>query len=229
MQNKLDNDKSDYIVLALSSVLGAVPFAGSFLSEIVRNIIPDQRTDRIVKFIKELALELEEQKIDVEILKDKISNNYQYGAYITNCFRCLTNEVYEEKLEYYKNLCASGIIGDEKNLIHCERILQILSQLDFYEIQYLRYYYDPRMSKTEMMTDALNKIGFDILFPLYNMGMNEEQIIEETYKQITLNNLEKNGLLQSKINPRNNRKKYEITTLGRLILKKIGYDDIKVI
>ena len=34
------------------------------------------------------------------------------------------------------------------------------------------------MSKTKMMTDALNKIGFEVLFPLYNMGMNEEQIIE---------------------------------------------------
>ena len=119
MQDNLNSDKNDYIVSTLSSVLGAVPYAGSLLSEIVRDIIPNQRTDRIVKFIRDLALELENQKIDIEILKDKISSNYQYGAYITNCFRCLTNEVYEEKLEYYKNLCALGIIGDEKNLIHC--------------------------------------------------------------------------------------------------------------
>lgn len=125
-------------------------------------------------------------------------------------------------------MCVLGIVGDEKNLIHSERILKILSDLDFYEIQYLRYYYDPRLAPTEMMKDVFNKIGFDRLIPLYNLGIEEEQRIEETYKQITLNNLEKNGLLEPIINLKSSHKNYKITMLGKVILKKIGYDEIIV-
>ena len=228
MQETLSENKTDYITSVLSGVLGAVPVAGSLLSEAITQIIPNQRMDRVVNFVKELAIEFERQQTDIEELKQKFKDKYEYGAYFTNCIRYLSNEVYEEKIDYYKNLCISGITGDEKNLIHCERILKILSELDFYEIQYLRYYYDPRMAPTDMMKDVFDKIGFDILFPIYTMGMKEEQLIEETYKQVTLNNLEKNGLLQIKIHPRTGRKSYEITTLGRLILKKIGYDEIRV-
>lgn len=231
MNNKietLNNNKNDYISSILSGALGAIPLVGSFLSETINYVIPNQRMDRVVDFIKEIAIELENQKVDIEVLKTKFMNNYQYGAYVTNCFRYLTIEIYEEKINYYKNLCVSGIVGDDKNLIHCERILKILSDLDFYEIQYLRYYYDPRLSPTEMMKDVFEKIGFDRLIPFYNLGMKEDQRIEETYKQITLNNLEKNGLIESIINLKSNHKNYQITMLGKVILKKIGYDDIIV-
>ncbi len=227
-KHTLNNNKTDYITSVLSSALGMVPYAGDFLSEIVKQVIPDQRTDRIVKFVEDIALELKEQKCDIDELKQKFNNNYKYGAYLTGCFRYITNEIYEEKINYYKKICISGITDNEKNLIHCERILKILSELDFYEIQYLRYYYDLKMASTKMMEDAIEKIGFDELKPIYDMGMDESQIIDETYKQITLNNLEKNGLIEIKINMRTSKPHYEITTLGRMILKKIGYDDIIV-
>ena len=62
--------------------------------------------------------------------------------------------------------------------------------------------------------------------PNYMLDMTNEECDSETYKQITLNNLEKNGLLKIKIgNIKSNIKtkiKYEITLLGELILKKIG-------
>ena len=224
----LQSNKTDNIASILSASLGAVPVAGSFLSELVTQVIPEQRMDRVVKFIMMIAEELDKQKIDIELLRNRCSDQYKYGAYVSKCFRYVSSEIYEEKIEYYKNLCITGIIGDEVNLIHNERILQILGNLDFYEIQYLRYYYFPTMAKTEMMKDAISKIGFDILFPLYTMGMNEEKIIEETYKQITLNNLVKAGLLRVIKDGGRNHKSYEITTLGRVLLKKIGYDEIKV-
>ena len=44
----LKNNSADYVASAAKSALGAVPFAGSLLSEIAGNIIPNQRIDRIV-------------------------------------------------------------------------------------------------------------------------------------------------------------------------------------
>lgn len=94
---KLNNDKNDYISSILSGALGAIPFAGPLLSEIINYVIPNQRTDRIVDFVKDLAIELEKQRVDIESLKTKFDDNYRYGAYVTNCFRYLTMKVYEEK------------------------------------------------------------------------------------------------------------------------------------
>lgn len=222
---ELNNNKNDYAATILSATLGVVPVVGSFLSELVTQVIPNQRMDRVVNFIKGIAVELENQKIEIEELKKKIDNNYQYGAYLTRCFSNVANEMYEEKIEYYRNLCVSGLKGDEKNLIHCERLMHILCDLDFFEIQYLRYFYEPRLARTEMMNDVIEKLGFDRLYPSYTIGMDENRTREETYKQLTLNNLEKNGLLDCEVDSRY-RKKYKITRLGKLILKEIGYDDI---
>jgi len=58
------------------------------------------------------------------------------------------------------------------------------------------------------------------------LNMSPENRDSETYKQITLNNLERNGLLEIEIgNIRNSGKpqiKYKITRLGELVLDKIG-------
>ena len=78
------------------------------------------------------------------------------------------------------------------------------------------------------MKEVTAKLGFDILQPNYYMSMGEKERDEETYKQITLNNLCNTGLLQREVklvsNGRREHISYKITTLGRLILKKIGED-----
>lgn len=64
------------------------------------------------------------------------------------------------------------------------------------------------------------------VMPNYMLNMSTESRDSETYRQITLNNLEKNGLLKIEIgNIRNSGKlqiKYKITLLGELVLDKIG-------
>ena len=76
------------------------------------------------------------------------------------------------------------------------------------------------------MKEVTSKLGFDILQPNYYMSMSEDKRDEETYKQITLNNLCNTGLLQKEVklvgSSRREHISYKITTLGRLILKKIG-------
>lgn len=221
----LNTNSTDIIVSGISAAVGIIPVAGGLMSEIVQNIIPNQREDRIVKFISDLSDELEKTKFSLEKLKLKFENQ-KYGTFTYNCLRDIVNDVYDEKIEYYRNLCVNAITNDEKNLIHCERILKILSELDYYEILYLKFYSDVSIAGTETMKEVTSKLGFDILKPNYYMSMSEDERDEETYKQITLNNLCNTGLLQREVKLVNNGRRehisYKITTLGRLILKKIG-------
>ena len=223
----LDTNSTDIIVSGVSAAVGLIPIAGGFVSEIVQNVIPNQREDRIVKFISDLSDELEKTQFSLEELKQKFEN-LKYGTFTYNCLRDLANDIYDEKIKYYKNLCVNAITNDEKNLIHCERILKILSELDYYEILYLKFYSNVSIVGTETMKEVTAKLGFDILQPNYYMSMGEKERDEETYKQITLNNLCNTGLLQREVklvsNGRREHISYKITTLGRLILKKIGED-----
>ena len=53
-QPKLGNNTTD-IVAAISKVgVGMVPYVGSILGEIIGNVIPNQRIDRITQFVQHL-------------------------------------------------------------------------------------------------------------------------------------------------------------------------------
>ena len=224
-QTDLENNGGDTFVSILSVTVSCIPFVGSFASEIVQSVIPNQRQDRIVKFVENIDSELKMMKIDFQELKEKFSNQ-KYGNFTYNCIRVVTNEVYEEKINYYKNLLIQTLTNDEKTLIHNERVLKILEQLDYYEILYLKFYSDCNVVGTKTMNDVTDKLGFRFLQPTYTMSMSDQEFDEETMKQITLNNLCNSGLLDREIRWSSNGKhqhiSYKITNLGKLILKKIG-------
>ena len=54
MSKQLDNNKADLAAITARASLGAIPVAGSFLAEIAGTLIPNQRIDRIAKFVNEL-------------------------------------------------------------------------------------------------------------------------------------------------------------------------------
>lgn len=224
-QINLESNANDTFVSILSATVSYIPLVGSFASEIVQYAIPNQRQDRIVKFIKNIDSELKNMKIDFQELKEKFSNP-KYGNFTYNCIREVTNEVYEEKIKYYKNLLIQTLTNDEKTLVHNERILKILEQLDYYEILYLKFYSDCNIVGTKTMNDIIDKLGFRFLQPTYMMSMSNQEFDEETMKQITLNNLCNSGLLDREIkwnsNGKHQKVSYKITNLGKLILKKIG-------
>lgn len=224
-QINLESNVNDTFVSILSATVSYIPLVGSFASEIVQYAIPNQRQDRIVKFIKNIDSELKNMKIDFQELKEKFSNP-KYGNFTYNCIREVTNEIYEEKIKYYKNLLIQTLTNDEKTLVHNERILKILEQLDYYEILYLKFYSDCNIVGTKTMNDIIDKLGFRFLQPTYMMSMSNQEFDEETMKQITLNNLCNSGLLDREIkwnsNGKHQKVSYKITNLGKLILKKIG-------
>lgn len=221
----LETNSTDIIVSGISAAVGLVPLAGGFLSELVQGVIPHQREDRIVNFILELSDRLEKTEISVYNLKN-IFSNYKYGAFTYKCLNYVVNEVYDKKIAYYKELCINGLTNEEKELFRTERILKIFSEMDYYEILYLKFYHYAKWGNRTELNKITEELGEISVMPNYMLGMTNEECDFETYKQITLNNLEKNGLLEIKIsNIRSNgnpQVKYEITLLGELILKKIG-------
>lgn len=224
-QEKLKTNMKDIIVKGVALAVGRVPVVGDILSEVVQLIVPNQREDRIVEFIIDLSNRLKKLEITTNDLKN-IYANYSYGAFTYKCLRDVSNEVYEEKIAYYKELYIKGITSEAKELYRMERLLKILSEMDYYEILYLKYYHYSKYANRLELKKITDELEIVSIRPIYMLNMSPENRDSETYKQITLNNLERNGLLEIEIgNIRNSGKpqiKYKITRLGELVLDKIG-------
>lgn len=224
-KEELKTNKVDIFTAAISAGASSIPVIGGVFAEIIKLTIPKQREDRIVKFISELSDKLDELEISVREL-EKIFSNFQYGTFIFECIKDVVNEIYDEKIIYYKELCINGITGDEKNLINNYRILQLLSDIGYYELLYLQFYnYSNSIEKTKIK-EIKEKLEISTLQPNYYLNMTEEQFNNETFKQITINNLLQKGLIEQKAGNirRGGRVIYQtnITNLGKLLLKRIG-------
>ena len=82
MADDLKQDKTDALVATAKSVLGVVPFAGTLLSELVGNLIPNQRVDGLTKYVKELEVRLsriDREKIDNALRSEEGIDLFEEG------------------------------------------------------------------------------------------------------------------------------------------------------
>jgi len=70
----LKDNNIDRAVSLTKGVLGAVPVVGSIMAEVVGAIIPNQRIDRITRFVEILEKKLDE--INQDIIRLKVQDEY---------------------------------------------------------------------------------------------------------------------------------------------------------
>lgn len=132
---KLSNTSTDIIVSASKGLVGAVPIAGSLLAEIIGNIIPNQRVDRIVRFVQlldERLANLEQETAKARLVApggiDLLEDAFTQAARATT----------EERLEQIASIVANGIAPAELNEAETKRMLWLLGQLNDIEVVLLR-------------------------------------------------------------------------------------------
>ena len=140
-EKELNTNDIDILVSGISGAVGAIPYVGNILSEIIHEVVPNQREDRMVKFLIDINDRLQKIEYSHEQIK-KIFSNYKYGAFTYKCIHGVVNDMYDEKIQYYKNICLNGLTSEEQELNQIERILKIFSEMDYFEILCLEYYYN---------------------------------------------------------------------------------------
>lgn len=230
--NNLNTNFLDTRVATYKAVVGLVPGFGSILSEIVGAIIPDQRMDRLVKYIK--ILDEKVQQIDSEFL-EIVRTNEAVIDLIEEGFVQASRSLTNERREYISNLVCNGISDEVKNISDSKYVLKLLGELNEQEVIWLRSFLDPiiggdqefRRKHENVLEPIKAYIGVDD-------SILEQKDIQESYKL----HLERLGLVQSiyrvdsktKLPKFNNRGVPEIsyrliTPLGKLMLKRIGLLD----
>jgi hypothetical protein len=233
MRDDLEQDKTDVLVVAAKSVLGAVPFAGPILSEIIGNVIPNQRVDRIAKYLKKLDERLsriDRKKIDNALSSEEGIDLFEEG--FVQASRSLT----DERRKYISNVVANGVDNETIEYLESKFILKLLQELNEQEIIWLRFFMVPTIGGD----DEFRKKHRNILGPVRaHLGSDDRTIEKAALKDSYIEHLERLGLIRShyhmdrntgmpefdKFSGKPSVSYRDLTPIGRMTLKQIGFTD----
>lgn len=227
---QLETNHVDYVTSAVKSALGMVPFAGSLLAELAGSVIPNQRIDRLSKFAIQLEARL--ATLDHAFVRAQLLDE-NFTDLLEDSVRQAARSLSDERRQYLAALLGNGISSDAISFAESKHLLRILGELTDVEVIWLRSYLNPTISG-----DSEFRAKHDaMLKPIApTMGSGQETIdsyaIQTSYKE----HLSILGLLSPRyeIDTRTKQpafdsrtgnlklKGYEITSLGRLLLKQIA-------
>lgn len=217
------NNRTDITVATIKSIAGPVPFIGPMIQEMVDVIIPNQRIDRLSKYVLEL-----EQKFIMfkrEKIEDKLKDEYFIDLIeesLIQASRALSNE----RLEYISSIIENSL--DKEHILDIENkhLLTLLKEINDIEIIWLRFYLVPTMDGDVEFRNK-HKDVLELIIPTLASGQEErdKEAIQKSYKEhlSTLGLLEKDISVKMGGFTKLETKGYKITQLGRLLLKQIGF------
>ena len=226
---KLKPEKTDIAVMLSKGALGAIPIVGPLVAEVVGTLLPNQRLDRIERFLEKLeeyVREFDREKVEEQFRKPEFIDLLEDGFY--QAARALN----EERLEYIATLVAKGLSQDDAEYIRFKKMLSILSSLNDAEVLFLVMY-----GRFEFGDQSFMEQHKEVLQPkAATMRSSEEELeaafVQDSYKA----HLVELGLLRPRFKrpPRGEFPEfddktgmmkasgYDLTPLGRMLLKYIG-------
>ena len=229
-ENNIQTGKTDLLVSTAKSIVGVAPFIGPLLSELVGTLIPNQRIDRLTKFVEELDKRLsgiEKEFLEEEIKNEECSDLFEEG------FRQASRALSDERRRYIASIIANSLTDEKIAYAESKHLMYLLQELNDIEIIWLRFYYVPTLEGDKEFREEHKNILEPI--PAYigaDQHILDKSALQKSYKE----HLERLGLIQphynidrdtgmpefDKFTGRPKASYYDVSPLGKLLLKNIG-------
>jgi hypothetical protein len=228
--NLLKIQAIDYVESALKAALGAIPFAGSLLSELVGYVIPNQRTDRIVRFIEVLDKRL--ASLEKGYVLSQLKNE-NFTDLFEESVRQAAHSLSDERREYLANLITNSLSQHDIEYNESKHLLRILGELNDIEIIWLRYYsIISKGGNDEFRNKHANILTNVVVTRPDQSNLIDKKSLQNSYKE----HLTQLGLLSPRYKTDSQTHlpvfdtntgapeihTYSITPLGRLLIKQIS-------
>lgn len=233
MEN-LERNNQDLIAIVGKSIVGVIPIIGPLLSEIVGTVIPNQRIDRLIKYVNVLNDKL--SHIPEEII-NSIKTDENFIDLIEEGFFQASRAMTDERREYIASVLANGITDDSLAFEESKYLLKLLQEINDVEVVWLRYY--KSLSKggdedfEEKHRNILYPIRVSITGPV-DKEAKQSAALQDSYKI----HLERLRLIENRIVIDTETRMPEIdrftglpkvhsksiTELGNMLLEQIGID-----
>ncbi len=128
---------TDIKVSIAKGIVGIAPFIGPLVAEIIGNIIPNQRIDRLGSFIQMLDDKL--AQIDKPTIEAKL-NTPEYIDLLEDGFMAAARALSKERREQIASLFKNSLAKPDLAASQAKKLLQLLSELSDAEIILLQFY-----------------------------------------------------------------------------------------
>jgi hypothetical protein len=224
----LQQNTTDHVVSALKGVISTVPFVGSAIAEAISVFFPQQRMDRLAKFLQVLSKKVEH--LDALLLQERLSQIDRVELLYEGATHA-SRAVSDERRSYLANMVAQGIAEEKIDFSEEMHLLKILSDLTDVEVIILRFYLHadkdgdkefrnrhehiyqiPPISKDSADKDEkMAALQMSYRVHLGSLGLlHQTNVIDSYVDEIRTTD------------PKDAR--YKITDLGKLLLGKVGLD-----
>jgi len=231
----LNSQAVDYVTSAAKAVLGTVPFAGSLLAEVAGAIIPNQRIERIVKFAKNLEEKL--SKLNQDFVRAQLTNE-NFTDLLEEGLRQSARSLSDDRRRYLASVIANSISSKDIEFFESKHLLKILGEINDIEVIWLRSYLTPTIGGDTGFRERHKEILKSVIATIgASQNILDKSALQYSYKE----HLTQFGLLKYRYQTNIRTKQpefdtftgglkvsgYEITLLGKLLLRQIGLSGIE--
>jgi hypothetical protein len=220
------NKLPDRVAASLRALVSSIPFAGGALCEIINEIIPNQRIDRIERFLTFLSEEMEALRATNQYptAEGPQLELFEMGL------RAAASTSAAEKQSYLAKCVAKGLTKADSQAIRAQRIARIISELDAEEMIVLLSYTKFSIGESQEFCEQYPEI-FDV--PALLFGSNQDARKRNAEYEAAKRHLIALGLLSEEIQFDRETgtarrfgfevdKDTDITLVGRLVLFYAG-------
>jgi hypothetical protein len=225
--------KVDYAASLAKSIVGATPIVGPLISEVVSNLIPKQRLDRISEFVTILNAKVE--SLDHRLLQSAFRDE-RFVDLLEDGFQNASRALSNERKEYIASLIANSLTEEQIEHSQAKLLLSLLAELGDPEIVLLQFYAKLTSGDQDEYLETHKAI---IQGPVAHMGSSPQELDQDALNSTYKAHLERLGLISPHFRhtrrgelPEFDNKTgmmkvsyHGVTTLGRLLLRFIDLDD----
>lgn len=228
MTDELDSNSKDKLVAATRGALAAVPFAGGLLGELVTEVIPGQRQDRIVAYLRELESRL--SSMEESALKAALEHPEKIDLIERGGFQA-ARATSQERISYVVGIVSRGLEGDEAEAVRRKRLLDLLGEIDEDEATILTAYGRSYAGGDRNAWDNVSRpqpptlgAGRAVIEQnqLYDLG--NEHLLRLGLLKRNFGNVKKGQIPEFDPKAGTFKSRIEISYLGRMLLREMGVE-----
>jgi hypothetical protein len=133
---EIEANSSDRLATLIKGVIGIAPYVGPILAEAIASIIPNQKLDRIITFVKILNDQV--QYIEKDILRIKIQTE-EFADLLEDGINQAARALSDERKQYIASLLKNSLSGEKLSHIEEKELLSLLGELNDIEIILLKH------------------------------------------------------------------------------------------
>jgi hypothetical protein len=202
----------DRAVAVARAVAGMVPVAGSLIAELITEVVPGQRQERIEDWLRHLAERL--ASIEDATLQERLREPENVALFEEGAYQA-SRAFSEERRRQIAELVAGGIADQRRDYLEGLRVLRLLGELDDAEVIILAGYLQKNRDGDYWKRHA------NVLQDLaVHLGSSRDQIDADVVRKAGRQHLVQVGLLDQ--GALGGAASIQLNGLGRLLLRRIG-------